>query len=313
MSKVIFKTIFGSHLFGTSNENSDTDIRQIHMNSLEEIILKNSSNVFSDHSNPFKKNDKDDVDFESKELRIFIYDCLYGQTYAMDLLFSPERLWLESSELWQEIQSLKHKLVTNNVSPFVHYCKNMAMKYSKKGDKLKEIIQLHKILQTYNAKDRLEDVFKDFSINLSYEHIQIKNSWNPSSKKHELMLHVVDSSYPLTRQISECLGSISGKIDAFGKRSQKAMENDGTDLKAYYHSFRVCYELEELLNYGRLTFPNKFAKILLEIRSGKYSREFLDFWLTYEIERVLKIENHLPEPDKEFWNAWLLEKYLKNF
>jgi hypothetical protein len=51
----------------------------------------------------------------------------------------------------------------------------------------------------------------------------------------------------------------------------------------------------------------------LEIRSGKYTREHLDFWLTTEIERVLTIENHLPEPDKEFWNAWLLEKYLKIF
>ena len=126
-----------------------------------------------------------------------------------------------------------------------------------------------------------------------------------------MMLHVVDSSYPLTRQISECLGSISGKIDAFGKRSQKALENDGTDLKAYYHSFRVCYELEELLTYGYLKFPNKFSKILLEIRSGKYSREFLDWWLTTEIERVLKIENHLSEPDQKFWNEWILEKYLK--
>ena len=58
----------------------------------------------------------------------------------------------------------------------------------------------------------------------AFEHISIKKKFNQSSKHHENMLQVVDSFYPLHRQISEVLKSISGKIEAFGERTKKASE-----------------------------------------------------------------------------------------
>ncbi len=310
MSKVIYKGIFGSHLYGTNNENSDTDIRQIHQESLDNIILRRSSNVFSEQTNPNTKNTKDDLDFESKELRIFINDCLLGQTYALNLLFSPKQFWIDVSDTWLEIQSLKNRLVTNNVKPFVCYCKNQRDKYSKKGDKLNELIKLREILKKQDPKELLVTVYKPTDI-LTFEHISIKEIYNSGSKNHEKHLCVIDSSYPLNRQIAEVLKSIEGKIDAFGRRANKAAENNGQDLKASYHAFRVAWELEEILNYGSLVFPSPRKELLKKIRNGDYRKEFLDYWLVQEIERVTSIENNLPKPDQEFWNAWLLERYKK--
>ena len=54
--KLIYKGIFGSHLYGTNNENSDLDVKQIHQNSLEEIILKKAQNNI-------QKDERDEVDF----------------------------------------------------------------------------------------------------------------------------------------------------------------------------------------------------------------------------------------------------------
>lgn len=31
---------------------------------------------------------------------------------------------------------------------------------------------------------------------------------------------------------------------------------------------------------------------------------------TSEIDRVMQIPNELPEPDYDFWNNWLLDKYM---
>ena len=310
MSEIIYKGVFGSHLYGTSNENSDEDQRQIHQDSLEDIILKRGSNVFSNHSNPSTKNSKDDLDFESTELREFIMKALQGQTFAMNMLFTPKHLWLEHSKTWMDLQELRSKLVTNNTSSYVGYCKSMAQKYSKKGDKLKELLELQEMLSKHNPKKFLSEIFLETD-SLKFEHISIKEKFNSSSKKKEVMLNVVDSSYPLNRQLADIHESLNGKILAFGERSRKALENDGTDLKAYYHAFRVCWELEEILNYGSLKFPSKFSGIMLKIRAGEFSREFMDYWLTSEIDRVLKIRNDLPEPDHKFWDGWLLEKYLK--
>lgn len=38
--KQIVKTIFGSHLYGTSTPESDTDYKAVHQHSLSEIVLK---------------------------------------------------------------------------------------------------------------------------------------------------------------------------------------------------------------------------------------------------------------------------------
>jgi predicted nucleotidyltransferase len=112
--KVIMKSIYGSHLYGTSTPTSDMDYKQIHMNPLDLILIGKDKGCFNQNTNNSGRNTKDDVDFESKELRTFIHDCLTGVTYAQDLLFTPDHLIMESSDLWKEIISLRHKLVTTS-------------------------------------------------------------------------------------------------------------------------------------------------------------------------------------------------------
>ena len=78
---IIFRTVYGSRLFGTHNENSDTDYKQIHKENLRNIVLKKDKDNVTKNTNARGKNTKDDVDDDSKELRQYIRDCLTGQPF----------------------------------------------------------------------------------------------------------------------------------------------------------------------------------------------------------------------------------------
>lgn len=303
--KVLFKSVFGSHLYGTNNANSDRDFKQIHQESLENIILKRDKSNVTKQSNSKTKNTSSDVDFESKELRQFIHDCLHGQTYALDLLFTPEVHWLETSDTWKEIVELRHKLVTKNIAPFLGYCRTQATIYSNKGNKYTEYLKVYGILSHANVSQKLKDVLEpDMFDNMDYVGIFDKHH----SGKVESYLKVGQSEFPMTRQIADVLTSIKTKIDEYGDRTKGS--SNGVDVKAFYHAFRVCWELEEILTTSKIVFPSAKVGHLLNIREAKFTREELITWLTSEIERVLEIPNVLPEPDFEFWDSWLLKQYL---
>lgn len=308
--KVIMKSIYGSHLYGTSTPTSDMDYKQIHMNPTDLILIGKDRGVFNQNTNNSGRNTKDDVDFESKELRTFIIDALQGQSYTSDLLYTPDNLILERSPLWDEIISLRHKLVTRNVKPIIGYINSMSAKYSNKGNKYNELKEFISFVEKIDIKMTIKEsihVLGDLS-RFKY----FKYEYKQLNKEHgENYLFAPDSSFPSTRQWDEVLPVLKIKFETFGKRVEEAAENNGLDLKAYYHALRLCRQLEDYLINGSLIFPSPRVQDLIDIRAGKYSREYIEEWISSEIDRVLRIPNELPEPDYEFWNNWLLDKYMQ--
>ena len=297
----LFKCVFGSHLYGTANEKSDHDFKAIHKADLRSILLGKDKDNITQATNKKTRNSSEDVDFESKELRTFINDCLTGQTYALDLLFVPDSLVMNTSNTWKDILSKKDKLITNNVTPFVGYCKGQAIKYSKKGATVKELDNLLRLIKGNNFK-----FVKDLTGHFQFEQgdtVKVKPS------NGEMYLEVGNSSYPFNRTMDLVTKSIQAKFDEYGERALSAVV-DGADLKAFYHAYRICWELEELLTNGFLKFPSEKVQTLRDIRAGKFTRDNLEKKLTDEIERVLEIPNTLPEPDRAYWDDWLTEEYL---
>lgn len=305
---VLFKSVFGSHLYGTNVETSDRDYKQIHMCNVADIILGKDQMNITKQTSTKGKNTKDDVDFESKELRQFISDCLGGQTYAMDLLFTPRSLYLETSPIWEDILKLRTKLVTKHMGPFMGYVRSQAFKYSKKGSTLSELESIIALLKTESPSKKVKDVV---TLDTKFgESVYVETRFNKSTNMDEDYLVVGSSSYPTTRQIADVLPSVVLKHSGYGERAKKAQAADGADLKAYYHAFRICWELEEILTTGEISFPSKKVDFLLSVRNGVYKRSFIEDSLISEIERVELIENNLPEPDYDFWNKWIINQYL---
>ena len=77
---IIYLGDFGSHLYGTNVESSDLDFQGVFKDSLRDIVLGRSKDDIDESDNVNQKNSAGDLDKKWKELRIFIRNCLQGQT-----------------------------------------------------------------------------------------------------------------------------------------------------------------------------------------------------------------------------------------
>ena len=151
----IVKIRFGSHLYGTNNQNSDTDYKGIFIPDYREILLgKISHNDNQSTGSNNSKNTKDDVDTEWISIHKFIKDAISGQTYAFDMLHAPENMCERTiySGLWDEIVDNREKFYSKNIHAFVGYAKGQAAKYSKVSSRLNTIKNIISILEREKLK-----------------------------------------------------------------------------------------------------------------------------------------------------------------
>jgi RNA repair pathway DNA polymerase beta family len=308
----ILKTIYGSHLFGLDTPDSDKDYKGIFQASIEDIILRRDLKTINESTNSSDtKNSNQDVDIEFKELRTFITDCLAGQTYALEMLFTPPEFILESSPTWEFIQSNRAKLVPNDLQPFIGYAFSQSSKYSLRGVRL---IELERVIKWFQAQDpnvKLGSIIdklemSDYTFTQIYKH-KLKLQTHPDEKR----LCCLGMIFQYNKPIKECLPTLLKRLDQYGSRSETNKDNGGVDWKAYSHAFRLMYEWEQLLMTGELTFPTPNRDYVLGVKLGKYGIEETQDNLFEEFARISKIPNNLPEPDIEFWNNFLVEAYTK--
>lgn len=314
--KILFETVFGSHIYGTNTPNSDMDYKGIFMQDVKEIIFgkKRDSEV---SCTKVKKglgvrNSKDDIDREFKELRKFIFDALDGQTYAVDLLYSPRKLWTQTSPEWEYIVEHRDKFLSKKVNAFIGYCNQQASKYGLKGTRLGTVDQAIKILRTYLPTSRLEDnpdlPESEF---LKYQ-IYVHNRNN--TKQPERMLNILGKFYSGRTMVKLVLTSLEKFFNDYGERAKMAAANESIDFKAVSHAYRCCYQLAELATKHRVDFPLEQAPYLIQIKTGQVSwpKQVQDE-LPLLMEKSVKLiqESDLPEkPDKKFWDEFIYVTYL---
>jgi RNA repair pathway DNA polymerase beta family len=307
----ILKTIYGSHLFGLDTPDSDKDYKGIFQASIEDIILRRDLKTINESTNSsYTKNSNHDVDIEFKELRTFITDCLAGQTYALEMLFTPPEFILESSPTWEFIQSNRAKLVPNDLQPFIGYAFSQSSKYSLRGVRLIELERLIKWFQVQDPNVRLGSIIdklemSDYTFTQTYKH-KLKLQNHPNEER----LCCLGMIFQYNKPIKECLPTMLKRQDQYGSRSETNKDNGGVDWKAYSHAFRLMYEWEQLLTTGGLTFPTPNRDYVLGVKLGKCGIEETQDNLFEEFARISKIPNNLPEPDIEFWNKWLVDIYI---
>lgn len=308
--KQIVKTVFGSHLYGTSTPDSDKDFKAVHVYSLSEIVLKQDKTHIDKSTNKKKKNTKDDIDFESYDLRHFISECLNGDTHCIDMIWTPKHLLVETSDAWEDLISNREKLKTNRMGSYMGYCSNMAKKYALKSEKLETLYTIKNSLEICSHNNPKKKIGEFFSENLELLNLDFISSYDKKiGNGSELYFDITSKSFPFSRSVSEVLKVVNDLIDAFGERVNKAVADGKIDLKSYYHAVRVVFELEQLLTEGVLTFPNPRADFLLKIRQGEFEKKWVEHFLCDEIERVCALPNNLPEPDFKFWDDWILDYY----
>lgn len=283
----IVKIRFGSHLYGTNTENSDTDYKGIYLPDMRNVILQSVKKSISVNTKTGNgKNTKDDVDSEMYSLQYFMKMLMDGQTVALDMLFANDENIVETSDIWREICNNREMFIHKNTKAFVGYCRTQAAKYGIKGSRISAIktatefisnIMKETKLVKYIRDDgycwtrqsvrepvynKLKDCFEELPV---CEHITkyMDNTAN------QMIYEVCGRKFQESCELSHVLKCLNEIFNNYGERARKAENNEGIDWKAVSHAFRVCYEIKELLKYHRITFPLKEAGFIKDIKQGK--------------------------------------------
>lgn len=298
--KIIFKNLSGSYLYGTNGDNSDKDYKGVFLPDLNDLILGKAPKhyTFSTGSS-VDKNTAYDVDETYYSLQYFLDLAAKGDTNAIDILFAytNKDAVIETSPIWNEIIQNIDKILTKNVKAYLGYCKSQCVKYSIKGDKLKNYSTFEKFCEKYlHQKDEhgaLETLHN--CLNIEYSNDDFPNIMNKAiipppgerfklgfnkdtefnfgnhcyietAQNKESYLTISDVKFQLNDSIKSAYHKVQKVIASYGKRAEAAANENGVDWKAISHCVRVLLQVEELLTKGKITFPLKDADFVKSIK-----------------------------------------------
>lgn len=320
---IIFKTQFGSHLYGTNTPLSDKDYKGVYIQDFPTLLLrKNTHSLHENTKNWYgERNTPEDVDVEYIELSSFVHDALKGQTYAIDMLFAPKNLWevpYNDDPIWCDILNNREKFLSKNVAPYIGYCRKQAAKYGLKGSRLGEIMRLREWCSVQNPKQSIEEALAVSPFPLSEYITREQNVMRPNGKEVvQEFLCVLGKYYSIQETVGELLKRMDAFYEKYGSRSVQAQENDGVDWKAISHAYRACFQMIELALYGKIHFPLHQKDFLIELKQGKKPYSFVQEDLPLLMEKTTNLITNstvLPEqPDTRFWDKWLVDTYKTHY
>ena len=306
----IVKMLFGSHLYGTATPESDTDYKGVFLPSKRDILLnripKSVNSSTKKHNTG--KNTAEDVDTEIYSLQYFLKLACEGQTVALDMLHAPEDMILESSTVWEEIVSERHRFYTNNLKAFIGYARKQASKYGVKGSRLNAVKLVVGMLNCVEESTKLSDIWEDLPVG---EHLFFVEP-NPNGIPQ---YQVCGRTMQATQTAGYTRKILVKFYEEYGHRAELAAKNEGIDWKAISHAVRAALQVKEILVDNTITFPLKDADTLLKIKQGKldYLTEAAPILesLMDEVEE-LSLKSSLPaKVDQKYWDDFLI-KVIEN-
>lgn len=307
--KIIVEGIFGSKLYGTDNENSDSDYKGIFLPSFEDCVLDRISKTISANTNNSNssKNTKDDIDRMFFSLQYFGILCARGDMVAFDLLHTPDNKITFCDEIiWTKIRNMRSKFYSKDIRGYLGYIGKQVNKYGFKGSRVNQLQKSIEILKKLDPIDRVSSAWNEL---LSIENVRELKCEENQSRTTVLISGKKFMQTTPVRIALECLEKEFGMI---GTRALQAHENNNVDWKAVSHAYRVLFQLEELLDCGDITFPLKSADYLKAIKFGKLPYDKVSGELEEFTDRIFeKLDNsNLPkEVDLTFWNDFVVGVY----
>jgi len=318
---VLFKTEYGSRLYGTNTPTSDTDWKVVYLPALDDLLVGKRLSITSKSTGDDKsRNTSDDEDISFIPLQIFAKDFLAGQTYAIEVAFAYLSRYDSTGLFGYFVGELTSRFLTSNVKAMVGYALNQAQIYGVKGTRLATVEKFKEHLETLCA-DGFADEKLDLVENWLSENTN-KYLFYTTYENHNEKLAAVsllEKVYPFNITVGEAYNRVRKLEDKYGVRAQAAKQADGADWKAMSHALRILMQAIVLLEEHKLVFPLPADAVafLKSVKNGKVPFEnvqtVLVNWM-HDLD-VAKENTTLPantdDLEQEF-NTWLI-KWVRLF
>jgi predicted nucleotidyltransferase len=254
--RIIFETISGSQLYGTSTPQSDTDYRGVCIPP-KRVLL-----------DPFHGFEQKDSGFEEEDRTIYnlakyMKLCADGNPNIVELLFAPESCWRKHTEEWNWI--------IQNVDLFI----SKKVKFTFTGYAYSQLHKIEQHRRWFIDPPKEKPTRKKFGLS-DAPRISGEGLIAVANIAFDLLEPTFRDEVKRELDYRAAKQSWDNYISWFDNRNPKRKDLEdryGYDTKCAMHLFRLMHEGKELLLTGKIKFPLERCEELLEIRNGKYSYE----------------------------------------
>ena len=267
--KLLAKTIYGSHLYGTSGPDSDRDFKAVYLPDLRDCLLSRVKPVYQENTKQGEgRNTAEDVDVETFSLQNFLQLASQGQTIALDMLHAPDSALLASSPTWEHLRANRSRFYTKHMDSFVGYARTMANKYSIKMSRVTEGERVLKHLtDTPNpGSTRMGEIWES----LPKGEFAVKGEDPTNRQDDKRYYEVCGRRMQPTITVTYAIGIIQNVCNEYGARVRRLMSGEAIEFKSLSHAFRAGFQLREIYKKGDLTFPLAEAEFLKKVKYGTY-------------------------------------------
>ncbi len=320
---VLFVTKYGSKLYGTENENSDTDYKGVFVQNSDLVLLKKDLDHWTSNTNNTNiKNSTTDTDLQLFSVNKFFELLRKGETGALDLLFSmwSESVVYENRDFTSEMKVNYLHFLNRGLHSFTGYAVGQSQKYGVKGTRYKEVQEFYEYLgKQFNTtvKYKLEnylDEFKEFFEEQGFKYLKVVKSPGPKTGDGENMIEYIEvlgKKFSKDVTFNYFFDRMAESMQGFGNRTKASSE--GVDWKSLSHSVRVLFEVEELLKTNFVTFPLREKDFVKTVKGGKLGLDLVMDFVNSKLDEVkgLLETSGLPETSNRSLMDTLELQFLK--
>lgn len=277
--RIIAEFVTGSRLYGMATADSDIDRRG--------VCLEDEIDIYglTPFDKPYEDKDSDRVIYSLKQFADLARDSnpsIIELFYMTDNLVESARM----QNIWSKIRAYRHAFISRKVTKtFVGY-----------------VISQRKRMDTHykwmRGKAPVKPVPEDYG--MIYD-VDGSPRWTDTLLKNKYDNHLKDYQ------------SYATWIENRNPERHETEVAFGFDTKHGSHIVRLLEEVDELHQYGTITFPRPEAGLLRDIRKGAWSYDQLIDWMEKKIQHIEMVAdpssclNHKPN-DKQI-NQLLIDIY----
>lgn len=329
--QVLLTTRYGSHLYGTSIPTSDLDEKVVYLPVFSDVLLGKKLRTFKTRvdadGNPVSDTAQmpdGGVEVEYVPFQTFCRDFLNGQTYALECAFAH----LGTAEPHEWVKELVERFTTCNVSSMAGFAMKQTFDYVHRGVRLEkarklldELKMVRSVREATGLTTRLDtttsfmrggEVVMTTVLDELAAECDLELGFTVNNGKTMRTLKLNGRDYLETTTLEHLQTAVQKLVDSYGHRTKAAAEAE-VDRKSLMHAVRVYGQCIELLETGKLTFPNPEAALLLRVKTELPLEQVKVMLLNLEaqLEELQKTAKLLPtktpEMEEEFEN-WLLNQ-----